>query len=86
MDEQAKPVFLARATYRRRRLADVAALMPVLASVLLMLPALWAENSRTAAAMIYVFSVWALLIFAMALISRRLGRAPIEETTDDQER
>ena len=80
MDEP-RPVYLERESYRRRRLADAAALAPFLGVILLVLPALWASESRTADAMIYVFTVWAFLILFIGLVSRRLsGTAEPEES------
>ncbi|WP_052261949.1 hypothetical protein [Leisingera sp. ANG-M1] len=62
-----------RQTYRRRRLMDIARLLPVLGAVLLALPLLWPEASTHPAArdgvsmstaIIYVFAVWVALIGA----------------------
>lgn len=63
------PLFLARESYRRRRLGDAARLLPFLGLALLMLPALW---QTTAAAMVYIFTVWAILIVLVAILSPRL--------------
>ena len=69
------PKFLARAGYRRRRLADAARLVPIVGAVLMLVPVLWPETgTRTSSAMIYVFTVWAVLIVVIGLMSRRLGR------------
>ena len=38
------PVFLARASYRQRRLRDAARLLPMVAGVLMMLPLLWSRS------------------------------------------
>lgn len=67
-----EPLFLERQNYRRRRLGDAARFLPVLGFVLFLLPILWAGDGRTAGGMIYVFSVWALLIAVVAFLSRRL--------------
>ena len=83
MATEPRPVFLARESYRRRRLADAACLAPVIGIVLLLLPAMWAGESRTASAMIYVFTVWALLILFMVFVSRRLSRDPAGEDEPD---
>ena len=83
MEENQQPVFLQRESYLRRRLSDAACIIPFFGVILLVLPAFWANESRTAAAMIYVFTVWALLIFAVGVISRRLrDRALGEETRE----
>lgn len=86
MAVEPNPVFHERESYRRRRLADAASLAPFLGIVLLVLPALWAGENRTASAMIYVFTVWALLILFMAIISRRLSRpGPSDAAPEERE-
>lgn len=60
-----RPLFLARAPYRRRRLRDAARLLPVLGLFLLLLPLLWAPESHVALRsgdVIYFFLVWLVLI------------------------
>jgi len=69
MAKPPQPLFLAKESYRRRRLGDAARLLPFLGLALLMLPALW---QTTAAAMIYIFVVWAFLIVLVAILSHRL--------------
>lgn len=61
---------LERQSHKRRRLADAARLLPVLAFIMLLLPALW---TTTASALIYIFSTWAILILVVGLISKRLS-------------
>ncbi|WP_417475190.1 hypothetical protein [Leisingera sp.] len=72
-----------RLTYRRRRLMDIARLLPVLGALLLALPLLWAEASTHPAArdgvsmstaIIYVFAVWAGLIVACFAFSLAVQR------------
>lgn len=53
-----RPLFLARAVYRRRRLRDAARLLPVLGLLLLILPALGREIGAHARDAIYLFTVW----------------------------
>ncbi len=72
MARGSEPLFLARESYRRRRLGDAARLVPVLGFVLLLLPGLF---TTTTEALIYIFSVWAILIVAVAFLSRRLAAA-----------
>ncbi|WP_264210014.1 hypothetical protein [Leisingera thetidis] len=72
-----------RQTYRRRRLMDIARLLPVLGVLLLALPLLWPEAGTHPAArsgvpmstaIIYVFAVWTALIgacFAFSLAVQR---------------
>ncbi|RYI31998.1 MAG: hypothetical protein EON48_04755 [Acetobacteraceae bacterium] len=59
-----RPLFLARAPYRRRRLRDAARLLPVLGVFLLLLPLLWnaGESSLEPEDVIYFFVVWLVLI------------------------
>ena len=68
-----EPLFLARQSYRRRRLGDAARLLPLTGAILFLLPVLWSEDARTAGGLIFLFSVWAVLIAAMALIANRLA-------------
>lgn len=61
-------LFLERHTYRRRRLADAARLLPFLGAVLLILPLLWPDRSDVtgavplSAAMSYIFVCWGVFI------------------------
>ena len=73
MERPGTPIFLARQSYRHRRVADAARLLPVAGLVLLMLPVLW---TTTAGALIYIFMIWAILIFAIGLLSTRLSNEP----------
>ena len=60
-----RPLFLARAPYRRRRLRDAARLLPVLGVFLLLMPLLWTPDSRmelSSGDVVYFFSVWLVLI------------------------
>lgn len=78
MKEPGQPLFLARQTYRERRLMDVARLLPILGILLLLLPLFWAgpahEGTATSRGVIYLFSVWIGLIAIAAILSRRLER------------
>ncbi len=69
------PLFVAPRAYRRRRLIDVARVLPFAGAFLLLLPALWGGEGpiRTAAGGVYVFAVWAGLIVASALVSHLLA-------------
>lgn len=70
------PVFLARRSYRLRRIRDAARLLPVAGAFLFLLPILWgpSDGARrvTATDGIYIFLVWFGLIVAAALLSRPL--------------
>ncbi len=79
-----RPLFLARRSYRQRRLRDAARLLPVLAGFLIILPMLWGDSSsdvrRTASDAIYIFAIWLFLVVAAALLARGLSD---EAETDD---
>ena len=73
-----QPLFLARETYRKRRLMDGARLLPVVGAFLFAIPVLWADaeqpGAETAREAVYVFTVWALLIVGAFALSRKLAR------------
>ena len=79
-----QPLFLARATYRRRRLRDAARLLPVVGVFLLAQPLLWPQGGA-GPVVVFVFVVWALLIGLAALLSPGLDQpeAPPNATGDD---
>mgnify|MGYP001627868648 CR=1 FL=1 len=70
--------FLARDTYRRRRLIDALRVLPVLGALLFLVPMLGASTTdrSTAFAGMYLFAAWFLLIVGAALLVRAVGRAP----------
>lgn len=70
--------FLARATYRRRRLIDALRALPALGAFAFFLPLLGASTMArsTAWAGIYLFAAWFALIVATALLVRALRGAP----------
>ncbi|MDT8328022.1 MAG: hypothetical protein RQ750_11680 [Roseovarius sp.] len=77
MSRERGPVFLARRTYRRRRLADAARLLPIIGTVLICIPLLWQGEgasgaTRTTTAMFYIFGLWVVLAVIAGIISRRL--------------
>lgn len=89
MSERRAPLFLGRVSYRQRRLADAARILPVVGAVLMALPLLWPRGDEpgtptTSTAMIYVFGVWALLTLISGLLSARLdpNAAGDTEATD----
>lgn len=81
------PLFLERESYRRRRVADAARVTPVLGALLFMMPLLWApaetEAADTVPGGLYVFAVWAGLILAALVLSRRLGPEPPKRSTGE---
>ena len=81
-----RPLFLARAPYRRRRLRDAARLLPVLGLLLLLLPLLWspgAEVRLTAGDVTYFFVVWALLIAVAAAFAPGLRTGDGRDEEED---
>lgn len=70
------PIYLARRSYRARRVIDACRLLPFLGGVLLLIPLLWTQGDSggvsTSRAIIYLFSVWLLLIGFGALLAARL--------------
>ncbi len=72
-----RAVFLARTTYRQRRLRDALRMLPILGVVLWLTPLLWGADetgsSRTGSAFVFVFTVWVLLIVLSAIFARFLS-------------
>lgn len=82
------PLFLARQSYRHRRLSDAARILPVLGLILFFLPIAWSRDASTSAGLIYIFGIWACLIAVVAGISGRLSKSQPEdqnETTSSEE-
>jgi fatty acid desaturase len=84
MTPERGPVFLARRTYRRRRLADAARLLPIIGTVLICIPLLWQGEgasgaTRTTMAMFYIFGLWVLLALIAGIVSRYLRASENEE-------
>ena len=71
-----QPLFLARQSYRNRRLSDAARVIPVLGAVVFMLPLLWtgrdSAGGDTGTAGLWLFLGWFILIVITAALSRRL--------------
>ncbi|QYZ70834.1 hypothetical protein [Neotabrizicola shimadae] len=87
------PLFLARASYRRRRLIDAARLLPLAGAFLFLLPVLWAPSDLpagvgrdTAMDGLYLFAAWALLILAAALMAPGLSADPPQDDPDAGQR
>ncbi|WP_324753626.1 hypothetical protein [Roseovarius sp. Pro17] len=80
-------MFVARSTYRHRRMIDAAALLPILGALLFVLPLLWlgagGAAPRTSHVMIYIFAVWAVLVILSAAITRNLRAVPEARDDDD---
>ena len=78
MKPPAGPIFLARRSFRRRRIGDAARVLPILGVILFMLPIL-SVGWSTRSGIIFLFVIWAVLIFLSAVLSRLLGPAMKEE-------
>ncbi len=83
MPNARQPLFLARQSYRRRRMMDAARLLPVLGSVLFMMPVLWrpAETplADTGPGAVYLFAIWALLIGSAVVLGPALAPPVVDE-------
>lgn len=75
MREPIEPLFLARQTYRRRRLMDALRLLPWVGAFLFGLPLLWTDPG-TAAGLIFLFAAWIVLIVLSFALSRRFSDDP----------
>lgn len=71
-----KPLFLERASFRRRRLGDAARVLPVTAALAVLMPVWWAPRAVSfAAGAAWFFGLWAALILAVWSLHRALLRA-----------
>ena len=58
-----RPLFLERASFRRRRLGDAARVLPVLALLAILLPVWWLPGGVSLAfGAVWLFGTWAVLI------------------------
>ena len=89
-----RPLFLARPSYRRRRLRDAARLLPVFGLLFLVLPLLWSAPGAgprdTGGDVVYLFAIWALLVafaaaFAPGLSASADQDAPEDDTAGDDD-
>ncbi|WP_420860050.1 hypothetical protein [Marivivens marinus] len=68
--------FLARASYRQRRLRDAARVLPIVGAFLVLVPLLWPRDggpdnaNGTAEATLYLFGVWFGLIVLSYILAR----------------
>jgi hypothetical protein len=75
-----RPLFLERASFRRRRLGDAARILPVLALLLVLLPVWWLPSRFSFAfGAVWMFAVWAGLILLVWLLHRSLLRVEAAE-------
>ncbi|MBI1219675.1 MAG: hypothetical protein GC186_14130 [Rhodobacteraceae bacterium] len=72
-----RALFLARRSYRLRRMMDAARLLPILGFMLFLMPILWGPATTdvrpTAFDAVYLFLVWPALILAAFAIARALA-------------
>lgn len=72
------PKFLARSSYRRRRIIDAARILPVLGLFIFFIPVLWhpadTPEPDTARGGLYLFAGWFGIIVAAFLLARVLMR------------
>lgn len=83
MPQMRQPLFLARASYRKRRLRDGARMMPIFGALLLCFPLLWPHSApKVVQHWVFLFLAWAALIALAAVLSRRLteGDPPNRQT------
>jgi hypothetical protein len=83
------PLYLARASYRRRRLIDAQKLLPIFLFLMYLIPLLWGDESTQTPVgggvrgYVHVFSVWFGAIVIAGFITRALRR---EEALHSAER
>lgn len=75
MPESENTLFLARQSYRRRRVRDGSRLLPLLGTFLFFVPLLWEHGSAEGGAdlaqeTVYLFIVWFLLVAVAAILAR----------------
>jgi peptidoglycan/LPS O-acetylase OafA/YrhL len=86
MPRSNRPLFLARAPYKRRRLRDAARLLPVLGVLLMVLPLMWTPDSRVTLRswdVAYFFLVWIGLIALAAAFAPGLRAGGGSEDEED---
>lgn len=66
------PLYLARTSYRQRRLRDVVRVLPVAAFIAWVLPVMSGVVSATSAVGLYIFTGWLVLILVSAVITASL--------------
>ena len=79
------PLYLARMSYRQRRLRDAACMLPVAGAILWLLPVLYLAPS-TGLTVIYLFGIWFILILAAHMLARRMDGAADEDAPVQRDR
>lgn len=73
-----RPLFVAKRSYRLRRLRDGARMLPFLGAFLFVLPLLWVPTGQSrdlARDAVYLFLAWGALIGLTAFLAGRLAKA-----------
>ncbi len=90
-DGKVRPsLFLERQSYRRRRLADAARLLPFLGAAMLALPLLWPDDSSgpeavsLSTAMFYIFACWGVLILISVIFGIAARRMTARDTAETE--
>lgn len=87
MSKQSAPLFVARQSYRRRRMMDAARLLPLAGVFAFLLPILWQPRQTaepdTTFGLVYIIGAWALLIVAARVLAHLIAHAPGDEAPDD---
>jgi hypothetical protein len=79
-----KGLFFRNAVYRRNRLIDAVRLLPVLGTILFLMPAFLAGGSAaTARQWLYLFGAWIVMIIVAALMARALRKNEAEVEAED---
>ncbi len=71
------PVYLARRSYRQRRIRDAARMMPLAGAVLWLLPVFYVAPV-TSGTGLFIFGIWMLLILVAGAISAKIHLGPDE--------
>jgi hypothetical protein len=66
------PLYLARASYRQRRLRDVIRMLPIAGFLAWILPVMLGKVPATSTVGLYIFAGWIVLIVASAWVTSRL--------------
>lgn len=78
MPDHLKPLFVARRSYRRRRLIDASRMLPALGGLLFLVPLLWEQGNAAGGSLagrtLYLFLIWSGLIVSAFLLAGRLVR------------
>ena len=87
MAERGATLFLARRSYRRRRVIDAVCLLPFFGAALFLVPLLWQAAGTGTGSLagrgLYVFGAWAVLILAAFVLARRIRRGNVAAAGHD---